>query len=315
MSIINPEIFKSPSDLEEANREVGWCITYRKLTPGEYRGFFEVEEALGCLLALEAHNASMDVNGSNSTGMFALLNIHSFGGAIHVNGQKVDVAAQLLLSPGKELDIVSSGPCRVDQIYIPYEVYGHLHDSDYFLDCTPLVPDTLYSFDAARALEIRKLTDAIRLFRDGGRNSSCGKPEQFLYSHLPVSIGSTHSALIPGTVVQAHHIQQLLRARRFMWKTLHLSLSIPEICRQVGLSQRTLERMFGEAFGMTPKHYLEISRFSRTHRQLRAASSDETSVWKVASAAGFKHPGRFSVGYATFFGESPKRTLLDSRGR
>ena len=313
MSISRPKIFYSPGDLGDANRELGWGITYRKLTPGKYRGCFEVEKVIDCLLVVEAHNASMDVNGSNSPDMFALLNIQSFGGAMRVNGQKMDAAGQLLLSPGGELDIVSSGPCRVDQVYIPSEIYGHLDDCGYFSDCDLLAPDTLYNVDAMRMLAARESIKALTHLHGGAGSNGCDKPDQFVYSRLVGLIGSSPTASVARTGARSHQLRQLIRARHFMWNNLHNSLSIPDICHEVGSSQRTLERLFGEAFGMTPKRYLEIIRFSQVHRDLRAAKRGETSVWKVASAAGFKHPGRFSVGYAAFFGESPKRTLLESR--
>ena len=76
-----------------------------------------------------------------------------------------------------------------------------------------------------------------------------------------------------------------------------------------GVSTRTLRYAFLEAFGITPKQYIQSSRLHRAHRQLREAAGENARIADIANACGFWHMGQFAKDYRRMFGELPSETL------
>ncbi len=84
---------------------------------------------------------------------------------------------------------------------------------------------------------------------------------------------------------------------------------IREICRDVGVSQKTLEHAFLDHFGGTPKSYLQAYRLNMVRKNLRQADPHTTKIADIANRWGFWHMGQFAKDYRTFFGELPSESL------
>jgi AraC-like DNA-binding protein len=84
---------------------------------------------------------------------------------------------------------------------------------------------------------------------------------------------------------------------------------IPELCREIGASERTLRDCCQEQLGMGPKHYLLLRRLHLVRRALRSNSPADTTVTKVATQYGFWQFGRFASEYKAHFNELPSTTL------
>ncbi|MCZ8521666.1 helix-turn-helix domain-containing protein [Paenibacillus mucilaginosus] len=54
-------------------------------------------------------------------------------------------------------------------------------------------------------------------------------------------------------------------------------VTIPEVCRSIGLSSRRLERMFLERVGLPPKRFARLARFQKTLRQLLEPGGSSTA--------------------------------------
>jgi len=81
-----------------------------------------------------------------------------------------------------------------------------------------------------------------------------------------------------------------------------------ELCRLVGLSERTLRNAFYEVHGVSPKRWLKAERLRAVHTALSAATGAAT-VTGVATGFGFYELGRFAGIYKAAFGEAPSATL------
>lgn len=87
-----------------------------------------------------------------------------------------------------------------------------------------------------------------------------------------------------------------------------------ELARLVGVNDRTLLRIFREAFGLPPKRYLLLRQLHRIRQILiRGAAADET-VANILTRHGIWEFGRFAGRYRRHFGEPPSETLRRSRG-
>ena len=86
-------------------------------------------------------------------------------------------------------------------------------------------------------------------------------------------------------------------------------LYIPELCRTIGASERTLRVCCEEHIGMSPKQYLLLRRMSFARRALLKSDRSETTVTEIATRYGFWQFGRFAGDYKSLFGELPSAAL------
>ena len=87
------------------------------------------------------------------------------------------------------------------------------------------------------------------------------------------------------------------------------ALYIPELCAEIGVSQRTLYACCQEYLRMGPKQYLLQRRMNLARRELRKAVPSPNGVTEIATKYGFWQFGRFAGLYKSMFGEKPSDTL------
>jgi AraC family ethanolamine operon transcriptional activator len=102
-------------------------------------------------------------------------------------------------------------------------------------------------------------------------------------------------------------------ARAYIEASKGERLTVGDLCRATGASERTLEYAFREHFGVTPKAYLQAVRLHQVRKELRVSDPSLTRVADVANRWGFWHMGQFAADYRRFFGELPSETLRRSR--
>jgi AraC-like DNA-binding protein len=93
--------------------------------------------------------------------------------------------------------------------------------------------------------------------------------------------------------------------RRYEEKPLYVS----EVCKDIGVTERTLRNCCQEHLGISPKQFLVLRRMNMVRRALQRAAPGETTVTEIATRFGFWELGRFAVAFRTWFGETPRATL------
>jgi AraC family ethanolamine operon transcriptional activator len=86
-------------------------------------------------------------------------------------------------------------------------------------------------------------------------------------------------------------------------------LHIPDLCTELGTSQRTLEVLFKQELGMTPKQFTDVVRLNAVRLELTHPPADQQTVADIAQRYGIHHLGRFAANYRRHFGEFPSETL------
>jgi AraC family ethanolamine operon transcriptional activator len=86
-------------------------------------------------------------------------------------------------------------------------------------------------------------------------------------------------------------------------------LRIWQLCRETGVSERTLRHIFQQRTGMSPHDFLKRERLNMAHRMLRDNNSRERLIKQISHSIGFPHVGHFSRDYQKLFGELPSQTL------
>jgi AraC-like DNA-binding protein len=77
-------------------------------------------------------------------------------------------------------------------------------------------------------------------------------------------------------------------------------------------SERSLEYLFKEVYGVSPRDWFLSARLNRVRRELAHASDATGGVAAAANRWGIRHLGRFAGEYRKMFGELPSRTLANS---
>lgn len=85
---------------------------------------------------------------------------------------------------------------------------------------------------------------------------------------------------------------------------------VPELSARLRIPERTLQRAFDEALGVSPFKFNIQKRLGKVHAALLAAHDPATMVADIAHAYGFTELGRFASTYRRAFGELPSETLL-----
>jgi transcriptional regulator GlxA family with amidase domain len=86
-------------------------------------------------------------------------------------------------------------------------------------------------------------------------------------------------------------------------------LYLTDLCRAVGVSERSLEYAFKEIMGMSPTAYLTRVRLHRVRKALQASTRSSTTISAEALDQGFWHLGEFARAYRNCFSELPSQTL------
>lgn len=108
---------------------------------------------------------------------------------------------------------------------------------------------------------------------------------------------------------RGQHAIVMRRFRRILEENSEQPLYLPEICREIRVSERGLRVCCQEHLGTSPKRYLMLRRLNLARRALRKTAVGEANVTDIATRFGFWQLGRFAVEYRSLFGESPSATL------
>jgi len=115
----------------------------------------------------------------------------------------------------------------------------------------------------------------------------------------------------PGHLKQSFNRQRRLvgEAEDYCEHQADRPLRIGELCREIGVSERTLRDAFYKVTNASPLAYLKTEKLNRVYCALRDAHPIEMLIKQAAYANGFIHLGQFSRDYKQLFGELPSQTL------
>ena len=99
------------------------------------------------------------------------------------------------------------------------------------------------------------------------------------------------------------------RAEQLALAYVDKPLQVSALSRSLGVSERTLRKLFNEIYGRPPSRHLRMQRLSQVRGALLSARGQPVTVTEIATGFGFAELGRFSVEYRKVFGESPSETL------
>jgi AraC family ethanolamine operon transcriptional activator len=174
--------------------------------------------------------------------------------------------------------------------------------------------------DAARSRQLRELIQsgvttfsalqslssypaAVRGFKSSLADLLCQTAAQ----SSPKEVGT------PSPHATARTVHVFRRARDYIHDGLADGISIVALCRDVGVSRRSLEYVFRSVVGIGPGNYVRALQLNHVRRDLVTGASGDTSIGVIAARRGIWHWSRFSRHYRLLFGELPSQTRLRHR--
>jgi AraC family ethanolamine operon transcriptional activator len=231
-------------------------------------------------------------------------------------GQQV-VGNNLIVFPrGAELASVSSPEFHIYTCSFPEDLLASLSEglllgeldrlrgSSEVISCRPDLMNQLQN-------QMRALCDSVR--RE--EKSLCQRDIQHdLTFALPRQLLRTIAASTGVCVPASSQKRELAvaEAQAYLERHARDSISVKDLGKAAGVSQRTLEYAFDERFGLTPKAFLLAFRLNMVRKELRAADPSTTKIVEIANDYGFWHMGRFAAHYQRLFQELPSTTLRQS---
>lgn len=106
-----------------------------------------------------------------------------------------------------------------------------------------------------------------------------------------------------------HAREVLRRADEYLHANLSDHFNLRALADAVGTTERTLQRTFIDAYGVTPQRWARCFALHGARQLLRKTDCRRFTVEGIAHECGFKHMGRFAEYYRDLFGELPSATL------
>ncbi len=230
--------------------------------------------------------------------------MRSQGGTIRVNGHQAGPDTVEYYPPGSELDYRASAGGQWVAITVGerlLQVAAHRRTGRELI----LPREGAVSFPVQKTLrrELDKLVSRMMGF------SEIHLAVIELLANTVAEVLEARQYAFPGAGEKSEHRQQLLRrADKYLLCQMASPFRIDALASATGTTARTLQRLYHDAYGMTPQLWARCLLLHRVRELLQSPASRGLTVEAIARDCGFRHMGRFSDYYRKLFGELPSDT-------
>jgi len=122
-------------------------------------------------------------------------------------------------------------------------------------------------------------------------------------------LGDLFSCLMIEQRVKKRSEFHIEKARDLLHSNIDERFNSVMLTRELGISQRQLQRLFKEKYGISPKRYLLNLRINAVRKELLLADPTKATISGIALKYHFFDLNHFSKAYKMLFGELPSHTL------
>lgn len=194
-------------------------------------------------------------------------------------------ASSLISQTRRFVEIDASGPTGL--VSVRFRPWGAYH---FFALPVSALADRLTPAAELWGRSIGELQERMTIAPDNRQRVSL--VEQFLLDQLSRN--------------RKREVESLIRG---LWRSAG-NVHMAEFCRQVGVSERGLERAFGSALGMSPRSYTRLARFLRACALLR--NGCWRSLTDVGYQCGYFDQAHFTSDFKRLSGLTPTQFLTTS---
>jgi AraC family transcriptional regulator, ethanolamine operon transcriptional activator len=304
--------FSSLDDFLEGVRT--WNLDFRQLDRGNFKGTLLQHGFEEAQVGITALSRKFDQRGQAPENLisFALLDPES--PPVVWRGAEVDHHKVMVYGMGDEIDCASEPGFKVVTYSISERMLSTLwHDLGIHRPMKTIKRNKVVPISTRSRKAIR---DAIATATCNLNPDGAGIVTELARHALETTIPS----LILSSIAETQDLQirrPLTKRRRKALEAIDQRLAsspippmtIQELCQVAGVSERTLQYLFKQKYGITPKAYIKLIRLNGVRRMLHREDSLKSKIADIANDWGFWHMGQFAKDYRQYFGELPSATL------
>jgi AraC family transcriptional regulator, ethanolamine operon transcriptional activator len=291
-----------------------WDVDFLQIEKGRFEAnltqfvYGDLQFAKACF------NRGLDQKGASPEGVWTFAITFSPDALMYFKGREINGNNNLMIyQPGSEIDAISKSAFGVLTFSASEQFLELLAEnnklSGFRNKCrsTDVLVCKKRDIQNLRFLLTRLLSDLEK----AGHQSNDGCNYTILESIIPEAVLRTiyhhnDQAQIP---VWRLRDAAFKHAVAFVHAHARENVSVERMVHQTRVSKRTLEYVFQERLGVTPKRYIRTYRLNRVRKELTRSAYSIGRVTDIANHWGFWHMGQFAIDYKEQFGELPSKTL------
>jgi AraC family transcriptional regulator, ethanolamine operon transcriptional activator len=301
------------SDIEEQAASLReWNQIYEQMTPGRFVGGLHELCFSGVQLFRETTNQAVHESGAPWWGSRAIGVPIRMNGAARFRGEGVEMDALVTLGADEELDFYTPRGFEILGLVVDSGALEiHAREVEHRDLATAFAGRGVLKPCAERLDEFRRLLQSVL-------QSSEVNPIALQFRQTQRVLEQTMLGAVVAVVADdgalpkpayAGRRNVVDAAKAFMRSRIAEPITVADLCRELGVSRRTLQYSFQEVLGINPVRFLRAMRLNGARRDLKAGTRPADSVQDVAARWGFWHLGHFVTDYKRLFGELPSETL------
>ena len=299
-------IFTSVEQLDEAARALGWKAESQQLSRGDFfASVLSVESHHGCIVSTQ-FRAVID-HRVETPDEFIAFHLGRFDtGEITVCGYKLKDGDVVVLSPGSEVEYHLAGQVHNETLYLSKTAFDTA--------CSRIAPRSELLSDGPSSIahcDPRRFVSIRKKLREYAMNGILPQEDASrLLAAMILMVEEAPSRSLCKDLANDYVVGIARRARSYIENHIDETIRLEDLCSDVGVGLRTLQRCFSRHFQTSPVAYIQARRLNLARRELVSADPTGSTVTRIALDSGFNHLGRFSVDYHAHFGETPRQTLM-----
>lgn len=305
--------FQDYDDFAQSIR--GWGVDFRQLKPGHSPASLQQFGVPDLMVTRFNMSQAYDQRGSTPDKMLTIGFIEAGAGKVHTPDGSVSEDHLWCFSAGREFGCSSQADFRAFGLSVSESLLDEVTDTCELMD----IHSTLGSNQVVRCqrpADLDRIRQQLATISRTIRNSNNDRPATQAHKHDLVrellEILAGPQEITPLKMTTRKQLV-LRRALDFLEANPGSPITVHQLAKETGAGIRTLEYVFRDYYGVTPKAYLSARRLAGARRELQWSKIEPTFVSDVAHRWGFFHLGRFSADYKRFFGELPSETLEKNR--
>lgn len=289
----------------------GWGVDFRQLNPGQSLSSLQQFGMPGLMVTRFNLSQAYEQRGSTPNGMLTIGFLEEGAGKANTPNGAINEDNLWCFSAGREFGCTSQMNFRAYGISISEVLLDEVADTCQLSD----IHSKLGSNQIVRCkhrTDLDELRQQLASISNSFSNSCSSQAilqanQHDLVRELLEALDSTKVAIPLKMSVRKRQV--LSRTLDYLEANPGSPITVHQLAKIAGAGVRTLEYVFRDYFGVTPKTYLMARRLAGARHDLLRFDTTSNLVHDVAIRWGFWHLGRFSTYYKNFYGELPSETL------
>ena len=235
----------------------------------------------------------------------------SVKGDIVASGETVPQGGIIVQTPDTQVDFITSDLTAADTLGLPASRFFAMLEA-VCPGASSIRPGQVETV-AGDTLRLKRLRQALVDLVNHPESDPRHERHANLIAEVIAWMGDYDSQWQPqGFSLCATRTRVARQARDYLEDHYQHPVRLADLCCELDVSLRTMQRAFVDYYQVPPYDYLKKLRLNRAHRELRAGEADAVSVTDVALKHGYGHLSRFARDYHEAFGEFPSETLTNN---